>query len=424
MKIGVVGESLYGWGGGIDLLLDLGKALDYAKTVQGENIQLYLLLPGEKRLFCFLKDVNIWLHEKCKKRLEISSYVQHKKQLKTVIENYKRFCPAFQIIYYNRIHFWKIDNKNRSLKRILHKHDIEICFPAVFYDNETLDVPYMTYIPDFQHKYMPELFSVEERNWLSVQFEKQVMQSPNILVTSLDTKNDIEKFYPKHTSNIYCMPFCPICVEEWIGDQIADVEKYNLPQKYFIISNQFWQHKSHITAFCALEFLYKQGHIDIHIICTGAMNDYRNNSYFEQLMKQIDSLKCRDNIHFLGYIPKSEQIQILKGAIGLIQMTLYEGNPGGNCVLDSISVGVPCIVSDIAINREIKGYPENEVCFFETKNSKILAEKMIYIMSNGKKITDKEQLYKRMNENKSILAHSLLEIIRQMASGKEREGRK
>lgn len=416
MKIGVIGESLYGWGGGVDLLLDLGKALNYAKDIQRKKIELYLFLPNKNRFFCFLNDISLWIHAKCKKKLELTTYIQHKKQLEIVLDNYSRFCPAFQVIYYNRIHFWKIDNKNTSLNRRLHQYDIEACFPVVFYDNDKLDIPYMTYIPDFQHKYMPELFSQEECNWLSSQFEKQVMQSPHIMVTSLDTKKDIDKFYPQHISKIFVMPFCPICMEEWIAEKIADIDKYNLPKRYFIISNQFWQHKSHITAFGALELLYNQGYEDLHIVCTGIMEDYRNKSYVDQLMGQVNSLKCKNNIHFLGYIPKNDQIQILKESIGLIQMTLYEGNPGGNCVLDAISVGVPCIVSDIAINREIIGYPEQEVCFFKTKCSKELAKKMIYIIQNGKKVTDQSLLYKRMNDNKSILAQSLLEKIGQMVS--------
>lgn len=423
MRIGVIGESLYGWGGGIDLLLDFGKALDYAKTVQGENIDLYLFLPNKARLVCILNDLNIWLHGKCRKKIELNSYIQHKKQLKVVLDNYKHFCPAFRTIYYKSIHFWKIDNKNRALNQKLHQYSIDACFPAVFYDNDMLDIPYMTYIPDFQHKYMSDFFSKEECQWRSVQVEKQVMQSPNILVTSLDTKRDIDKFYPRHTSKIFNMPFCPICVDEWIGDKIANIDKYNLPKQYFIISNQFWQHKSHITAFDALELLYERGYQDIHIVCTGAMEDYRNQFYVEQLMNRVNALNCKKNIHFLGYIPKNDQIQIIKESIGLIQMTLYEGNPGGNSVLDAISVGIPCIVSDIAINLEITGYPEEEVCFFKTKSSKELAEKMIYIMQNGKKIVDKSLLLKRMNENKAILAQSLLEKIRQMISDAESAGK-
>lgn len=423
MRIGIIGESLYGWGGGIDLLLDLGKALDYAKTVQGENVELYLLLPYKNIISCYLSDISIWLHEKCKKKIKLTSYIQHKNQLKKVLNNYKQFCPAFQIVYYKSIHFWRIDNKNKSLNKKLLSYHIDACFPAVFYDNDKLDVPYMTYVPDFQHKYMPDFFSEEECRWLSDQIEKHVMQSPHILVTSQDAKNDIAKFYPKHKSQIYCMPFCPICVDKWTADKIADVEKYNLPKDYFIISNQFWQHKSHITAFEALEILYNQGYKDIHIVCTGIMTDYRNKSYVRQLIDQVNTLTCKNNIHFLGYIPKNDQIQILKGAIGLIQMTLYEGNPGGNSVLDAISVGIPCIVSDIEINREITGYPEEEVCFFKTECSEQLAEKMIYIMQNGKKITDSSRLLKRMNENKAILAQSLLEKIGQMIYNTESTGK-
>src|SRR6266849_6060937 len=60
----------------------------------------------------------------------------------------------------------------------------------------------------------------------------------------------------------------------WIG-YIGDVQHKRLPGKFFIISNQFWMHKSHQTAFDALRLIRDAGFADVHILCTGNLHDYR-----------------------------------------------------------------------------------------------------------------------------------------------------
>lgn len=49
----------------------------------------------------------------------------------------------------------------------------------------------------------------------------------------------------------------------------------------------------------------------------------------------------------LTLILKLEQIEIMKDALGIIQTSLFEGGPGGGCVLDAISLETPSIVSNI-----------------------------------------------------------------------------
>ena len=58
----------------------------------------------------------------------------------------------------------------------------------------------------------------------------------------------------------------------------------------------------------------------------------------------------------------------------MIQPTLFEGNPGGGAVVDAQAYGVPCIVSDIPVNREIPSC--YETAFFQPHESKDLAQRM------------------------------------------------
>ncbi len=220
-----------------------------------------------------------------------------------------------------------------------------------------------------------------------------------VLATSESVKNDIEKFYPDKNSIVVSLPFSPIFDPKFLAtkDDIENVkQKYNLPAKYFMISNQFWIHKSHSTAFEALHILIKEKRLkDIHIVCTGKMIDYRFRNYIEDLKKLIDKLEISSNVHFLGYIPKSDQLFIMQNSIAIIQPTLFEGAPGGLAVHDAVGMGVRSIVSDIPINKEIE---DDLVTFFEVKNSKDLADKMELLYNEPFTKLSKEMLKQKSNE--------------------------
>lgn len=222
---------------------------------------------------------------------------------------------------------------------------------------------------------------------------------------------DILKFSPNCKAQIFVLPFKPFQKPTINVDNT--LKKYNLPNKYFIIANQFWTHKNHITAFEALEQVYCKGYIDIHIVCTGKMEDYRDPNHIVELGKRINEMHCKKNIHFLGYIPKDEQIEVMRKASGLIQPTLFEGTPGGGSVYNALCLGLTCLVSDIPVNREIQGY--RNVYFFESKNVKQLAQLIIDHIDDGH--IDINAVNKKIISNKmeygNFIYEKISEILRQ-----------
>jgi glycosyltransferase involved in cell wall biosynthesis len=55
----------------------------------------------------------------------------------------------------------------------------------------------------------------------------------------------------------------------------------------------------------------------------------------------------------LGLLPKAEQLALLRGSLGLIQPTRFEGGPGGGSVREAMALGTRILISDIPVNREI-----------------------------------------------------------------------
>ncbi len=94
-------------------------------------------------------------------------------------------------------------------------------------------------------------------------------RAPAIIVNSKSVVRDIEEYYPHPKAALYSLPFCPPACPMGLDDIGEEMLRpYALPEKYFIISNLFWVHKSHQTAFDALRLLGDAGLDDVHIICT------------------------------------------------------------------------------------------------------------------------------------------------------------
>jgi glycosyltransferase involved in cell wall biosynthesis len=106
---------------------------------------------------------------------------------------------------------------------------------------------------------------------------------------------------------------------------------------------------------------------------TGHMRDYRNPNYIRELTARVESLRISDDCHFLGLIPKLDQIAIMRSAAAIIQPTLFEGTPGGLAVSDAIGVGQRVIVSDIPVNREIQQYVDE---YFPPTDARALFDAM------------------------------------------------
>jgi glycosyltransferase involved in cell wall biosynthesis len=177
--------------------------------------------------------------------------------------------------------------------------------------------------------------------------------------------------------------------------------------KYFIVSNQFWLHKNHKIVFRAFSIFLKKNP-RIILICTGSTLDHRNKYYFGEVLELIKSLNIERSIKILNYIKKNEQIALMKKSIAVIQPTSFEGGPGGGSVKDAMALGVPTIISDISVNKEIK-YKKN--FFFKNNDFFDLSLKMENILKykfqilNNKKIIYKSNLNeikKRIFFNKII----------------------
>jgi glycosyltransferase involved in cell wall biosynthesis len=217
----------------------------------------------------------------------------------------------------------------------------------------------------------------------------------------------IYKKYENFNSKIHVIPFLPYPDKELLFNNINATKFYNIQNNFFLISNQFWKHKNHAVAFEAFKLFLKNNN-NFVLVCTGKTEDRRFPNYFSDLKKKFFDLIKNNKIIILGEIPKIYQINLLKKCTALIQPTLYEGGPGGFSTYESIAYGIPVILSDIEVNREINS---QYVYFFRSNNSHQLAKLMLRKIRFSKpKLSDKN-LFIQGNLNKKKLGNFLLNII-------------
>lgn len=386
-KIGIHATGFIGWGGGIDFL----KLIMRGILATGKYDVILLIPDNSPRP----GKINRLLHS-----LGLKSKPLAADDKRT---HFSEFIPEIKIEVYRGI---------PGLNTAIKKHQVALLIPCLDVLPDEVNAPWIGYLYDFQHKYLPQFFQQEEIQRRDQYFKKMLDAAQKIIVNSRAVKSDADKFYPGHGSEIVSLPFTPVYNRKLLRDNYDELKtRYGLPEKYFIISNQFWLHKSHLTAFRALKILSENTPGNIALVCTGNTEDSRDAAYFASLKEEIRRMGMEQRVYFLGYISKQDQIGILLQAIALIQPTLFEGGPGGGATYDAIAFGKQAIISDIDINKEISN---PLVTFFQVGNEKDLAGKMLQVLQQYQHecyVVNDEQLAAKSAARVKLLGQALDNVI-------------
>ena len=228
------------------------------------------------------------------------------------------------------------------------------------------------WIPDFQHRHLPQMFSPQEAAGRDGHFASYANHAKVLVVSSESAKKDFKTFYPESHLDPFILRFHANPNDDWYQqDAAATATKYKLPEKFIICCNQFWQHKNHVTLFNAIALLKQNGH-EYTLVCTGPTEDYRCPEFFGALMDHAEKIGIREQIHILGLIPRADQIQLIRRAALLVQPSMFEG--WSTVVEDARVLGKEMLLSDISVHKEQS--PEWSE-FFEGESPQDLANKIL-----------------------------------------------
>jgi glycosyltransferase involved in cell wall biosynthesis len=340
MRIALFGDELLGWQGGRDFFRILFESLKLGCAAEDE-IAIAMRVS---------RDALLWRAVQIGKHL-LTSFPCDFRWIAREIRRTPRKKLIRQIIGENvRIAIFKEKGSLQVLS------EFDVAGPFLYPPDWLGTDAWVGYLFDCQHRRLAHFFSPEERAARDDQFAALLRAAPVVIVHSLDVKADLLAYFAPVRGEIVALPLSAAAEPTWFQlDPMKVREKYRLPEQYFLCSNQFWQHKNHGVILEALAIARAQNK-PMSVAFTGQMYDYRNPNYISDLIARVDALGISGDCHFLGLIPKLDQIAIMRSACAIIQPTLFEGTPGGLAVVDAIGVGQRVIVSDIPVNREIEEY--------------------------------------------------------------------
>ena len=341
----------------------------------------------------YLKNLLIALHSLGpNRRPEIALLMLH--QERSRFANLDAYADIFLSLPRYSSGFWK-----RQLVRIqkrfqIYESPLATCLRAnrincVFskgqYWEPKFDVPVLSWIPDFQHLHLPEMFSSEEIEKRNRVYAQVASAASRIILSSQDALQDFAGFVPGEVQKARVLPFVAAVPAGIYDSNPAWIcHHYHLPERFVYLPNQFWKHKNHAVVIEAMEIL-KNKHPEVTIVCTGNTNEPRDPLHFARLLATISAHGLRDKFIVLGMVSYDHLFQLMRQSVAVLQPSLFEG--WSTTVEEVKSVGKRIIMSDIAVHRE---QDPPKAVFFDPHDPISLADHIARVFENTPSGPDEE----------------------------------
>lgn len=249
---------------------------------------------------------------------------------------------------------------------------IDSVYPAYDLPQHADFMPYrcISWYPDLQHRFYPEYFTKSNLFLRERRLKCLLKNTHELVVSSQDVASHFERFYDMTDVEMSVMPFVSLVDEAALPEPSEVLRKYEIREPYFMVSNQFYRHKDHLTLLRAVHEFKKTG-VAARLLMTGKMEDYRDPDYIQTLRHAIRDFDLEHDIQMLGVIPRADQLSLLKSALSIIQPSLFEG--WSTVVEDAKALGASIIASDIPIHKEQLA---GQGLLFQSNNHIDLADKM------------------------------------------------
>lgn len=236
----------------------------------------------------------------------------------------------------------------------------------------------ISWYPDLQHRFYPQYFGWLRWKLRDFRLKFLLNRTDKLVCSSKDVLSHFNQFYADILPNTSVLPFVSLVDVERLPTEEEVRSRYQLDGLYFIVSNQFYEHKDHLTVVKAAIELKKKG-VGFYLIMTGKMPD-KGEDYFGKLHDLLEANNLENQVRFLGVIPRHDQLALLKYALSVIQPSRFEG--WSTVVEDVKAIGGSILASNIEIHKEQLG---NQGMLFEVGDASDLAEKMLELLTGEKR---------------------------------------
>lgn len=308
----------------------------------------------------------------------------------------------------------------QALIRLSEEHGIDLFFPLP----PTLfsGVPGLGWIPDFQHRFLPENFSNQDRREREERFG-QIAKMRAVLLSSEDCLSHFREIYPDSPASVSVWRFCSRLKVASLGPDPESVRQaYHLPDEFFVVANQFWKHKDHEVVLKAMEILRDEGNPP-EIVFTGALRDHRGTAHVDRFLQTAQKLGLHAKVRVLGFLPRGDQLALMRRALAVIQPSRFEG--WSTVVEDCRALGQRVVMSDLKVHLE-QDPPHGS--YFALGDPDSLAKAIRAIQAEapgsweGDRFVREERAAENMERVETGAADSFVAILRSAVAGRGSRG--
>lgn len=385
------------WNGGVDFVRLIVAALSHAEV--RNNVDLHFILPepsGSQRVLqAILRRWRSLRAGSTQAAMNAGDAASLRRIAEGIISDYSTTASSCT---------------RENILAIANAVQADVVFPTMCPLGRSSSLPQIGYLFDFQHRYMPHLFAARTRRNRDKRFRETADASDGIVVNSRVVARDVVQFLEFPENRVLAMPFTPYAQPWWFDSDPAETaQRYGIAHPYILVCNHFWTHKDHATALRAFALLRDDpSHAKLQLVLTGDPVDHRDPRHYARLVALGEALGISRSTHYLGLVPKRDQLALLRGCAALIQPTLFEGGPGGGSVYEAVGLGVPAVVSDIPINREVDC---GNVRFFEAGNPEQLALKTREAIAAHVEPPNRELLLTQSDARLGRLAKAIVDYL-------------
>jgi glycosyltransferase involved in cell wall biosynthesis len=353
LRIGLLPVGGYEWAGGWYYVQNLARSLSKLRKLGRRDLQVFYLTDrhGEDGL-------------DFKKTDDFDEIIPIKSQAPAFLEKIQhRLARQLGITF------------DEPLLSTIHRHKIDLVFSSILRGKNFKSA---VWIPDFIHMHPIQLVSEREKRHRQSVFDEAAKKAQRIIVSSQCVADEIQHYLGNYQNKTSVVHFRSVLDENILRqDPHASRNEYHLPDRYFILSNQFWRSKNHLIVFKALQNLLSRG-VRMHVVFTGSLNDVYNPRYRDEILSAVHTFGIASCVSILGFIPREKQLQLARASMAYIQPSLWEG--WNTSVEEARCFGKPIILSDTPIHREQK--PPKST-YFDPENHEALADEMMKLWNDA-----------------------------------------
>lgn len=302
-----------------------------------------------------------------------------------------------------------ISGSDAELAEMFRSNGIDVFFENACFLGKDFPIPILSWMPDFQHRALPHLFS--KFSWWRREFgfRAQTLGRRTILLSSETARKECESIYKKSRGRTVVVKFAPTIDMTSIGSQAENIiAKYELPRDFIFMPNQFWPHKNHKLVLQALIELKQNGELKNipPVVMTGSVASNQRDSLLEEILVGSKREGMEQSLIYLGVVPFEDVLALNAASAAVLNPSLFEG--WASSVEEAKALGTPLILSNIPVHKE----QAPDAVFFDP-NDKMALAATLSGFANAKRDgrMQTQELFEAANERKQEFALALSQAI-------------